>query len=192
MKNKQKYDKEKLSQLNEIHLAFLSNEEACKAYKIVLMLSFANLGTALIPVLYLKLLCFVLALGYAIYGVVVYVRLDRIGKELKKKYKERKWHSETEEGYEQPCWSLGALLNLLPKQISVHGEKYYLIVSEGAKLPWSICYADVYNEDHPFLAFQKETLVEACIEMIAALKVAEKEEKAIVLWPNVKEEGGEQ
>jgi len=32
---------------------------------------------------------------------------------------------------------------------------------------------------------------EACIEMIAALKVAEKEEKAIVLWPNVKEEGGE-
>ena len=98
MKNKQKYDKEKLSQLNEIHLAFLSNEEAGKAYKIVLMLSFANLGTALIPVLYMKLLCFVLALGYAIYGVVVYVRLDRIGKELEKKYKERKWHSETKGG----------------------------------------------------------------------------------------------
>lgn len=95
------------------------------------------------------------------------------------------------EGYEQPCWSLGALLNLLPKQIGMYGEKYYLIVSEGAKLPWSICYADVYNEDHPFLAFQKETIVEACVEMIAALKVAEKQEKAIVLWPNVKEEGGE-
>jgi hypothetical protein len=91
-----------------------------------------------------------------------------------------------------PCWSLGALFNLLPKQIGMYGEKYYLIVSEGAKLPWSICYADVYNEDHPILAFQKETLVEACIEMIAALKVAEKEEKAIVLWPNVKEEGGAQ
>lgn len=96
------------------------------------------------------------------------------------------------EGYELPCWSLGALLNLLPKQIGMYGEKYYLIVSEGAKLPWSICYADVYNEDHPILAFQKETIVEACVEMIAALKVAEKEEKAIVLWPNVKEEGGDQ
>lgn len=94
------------------------------------------------------------------------------------------------QGYEWPCWSLGALLNLLPKQIGMYGEKYYLIVSEGVKLPWSICYADVYNEDHPILAFQKETIVEACVEMIAALKVAEKEEKAIVLWPNVKEEGG--
>lgn len=90
-----------------------------------------------------------------------------------------------------PCWSLGALLNLLPKQIGMYGEKYYLIVSEGAKLPWSICYADVYNEDHPILAFQKETIVEACVEMIAALKVAEKEEKAIVLWPKGNEEGGE-
>lgn len=95
------------------------------------------------------------------------------------------------QGYEWPCWSLGALLQLLPKQIGMYGEKYYLIVSEGAKLPWSICYADVYNEDHPILAFQKETIVEACVEMIAALKVAEKEEKAIVLWTNVKEEGGE-
>ena len=95
------------------------------------------------------------------------------------------------QGYERPCWSMGALLQLLPKQICMYGEKYYLIISEGAKLQWSICYADVYNEDHPILAFQKETLVEACIEMIAALKVAEKEENAIVLWPNVKEEGGE-
>ena len=95
------------------------------------------------------------------------------------------------QGYEWPCWSLGALLQLLPKQIGMYGEKYYLIVSEGAKLQWSICYADVYNEDHPILAFQKETIVEACIEMIAALKVAEKQEKAIVLWPKGNEEGGE-
>lgn len=95
------------------------------------------------------------------------------------------------QGYDLPCWSLGALLQLLPKQIGMYGEKYYLIVSEGAKLQWSICYADVYNEDHPILAFQKETIVEACIEMIAALKVAEKQEKAIVLWPKGNEEGGE-
>lgn len=95
------------------------------------------------------------------------------------------------QGYEWPCWSLGALLNLLPKQIGMYGEKYYLIVSEGAKLQWSICYVDVYNEDHPILAFQKETIVEACVEMIAALKVAEKEEKTIVLWPKGNEEGGE-
>ena len=97
MRTKQKYGKETLSQLDEIHLAFLSNEEADKAHEIVLMLFFANLGMALIPGL-LKLLFFVLALGYAIYGAVVYVRLDRIGKELEKKYKERKWHSETEGG----------------------------------------------------------------------------------------------
>jgi hypothetical protein len=98
MKNKQKYDKETLSQLDEIHLAFLSNEEAGKAHEIVLMIFLANLGMALIPGLYMKLLCFVLALGWAIYGAVVYVRLDRIGKELEKKYKERKWHSETKGG----------------------------------------------------------------------------------------------
>lgn len=93
-----KYDKETLSQLDEIHLAFLSNEEAGKAHEIVLMLFLANLSMALIPGLYMKLLCFIVALGYAIYGAVVYVRLDRIGKELEKKYKERKWHSETEGG----------------------------------------------------------------------------------------------
>ena len=93
-----KYDKETLSQLDEIHLAFLSNEEAGKAHEIVLMLFLANLSMALIPGLYMKLLCFVVALGYAIYGAVVYVRLGRIGKELEKKYKERKWHSETEGG----------------------------------------------------------------------------------------------
>lgn len=98
MRTKQKYDKETLSQLDEIHLAFLSNEEADKAHEIVLMLFFANLGMALIPGIYMKLLCFVLALGWAIYGAVVYVRLDRIGKELEKKYKERKWHSETKGG----------------------------------------------------------------------------------------------
>jgi hypothetical protein len=95
------------------------------------------------------------------------------------------------QGYEWPCWSLGALLQLIPKQIVLYGVTFYLVVIANEKSQWSICYA---NPDciEPFFSFEKETLVEACIEMIAALKVAEKEEKAIVLWPNVKEEGGAQ
>ena len=58
------------------------------------------------------------------------------------------------------------------------------------KSHWCLCYA---NPDciEPFFSFEKETLVEACIEMIAALKVAEKEGKAFALWPKGNEEGGE-
>ena len=39
-------------------------------------------------------------------------------------------------------------------------------------------------------AFQKDTLVEACIEMIIALKVAEQEGKAFVPWPQDDVKGG--
>ena len=94
------------------------------------------------------------------------------------------------QGYEQPCWSLGALLQLIPKQIVLYGVTFYMCAVANEKSHWCLCYA---NPDciEPFFSFKKETIVEACVEMIAALKVAEKEEKAFVLRPNVKEEGGE-
>ena len=94
-------------------------------------------------------------------------------------------------GYEQPCWSLGALLQLIPKQIVLYGVTFYMAAIANENSHWCLCYA---NPDciEPFFSFKKETLVEACIEMIIALKVAEKEGKAIALWPNVKEEGGEE
>lgn len=95
------------------------------------------------------------------------------------------------QGYEWPCWSLGALLQLIPKQIVLYGVTFYMSAIANEKSHWCLCYA---NPDciEPFFSFEKETLVGACIEMIAALKVAEKEGKAIALWPNVKEEGGEE
>lgn len=90
-----------------------------------------------------------------------------------------------------PCWSLGALLQLIPKQIVLYGVTFYMAAIANENSHWCLCYADP-DCIEPFFSFKKETLVEACIEMIVALKVAEKEEKAIVLWPNVKEEGGEE
>ena len=94
------------------------------------------------------------------------------------------------QGYEWPCWSMGALLQLLPKQIVLYGVTFYMALVGNEKHRWSICYA---NPDvvEPFFSFKKETIVEACIEMITALKVAEKEGKAIALWPKGNEEGGE-
>lgn len=95
------------------------------------------------------------------------------------------------QGYEWPCWSLGALLQLLPKQIVLYGVTFYMVLVANEKHRCSICYA---NPDvvEPFFSFEKETIVEACIEMITALKVAEKEGKAIASWPEVNEEGGEE
>lgn len=96
------------------------------------------------------------------------------------------------QGYELPCWSLGALLDLLPKEIlPKDGSKSYLIATEGIEHPWTLVYADCDNNDVPGFAFQKDTLVEACIEMIIALKVAEKEGNAFVPWPQDNVKGGE-
>lgn len=95
-------------------------------------------------------------------------------------------------GYELPCWSLGALLDLLPKEIlPKNGSKSYLIATEGIEHPWTLVYSDCDNNDIPGFAFQKDTLVEACIEMIIALKVAEQEGKAFVPWPQDDMKGGE-
>lgn len=96
-----KYDKETLSQLDILQLATLSNIESNKAHDVVLMIFLANLGMATIPCLWIKLVCMVIGFGWLVYGAVVYVRLDRIGDELKKKYKERMRQSEKEGGKDE-------------------------------------------------------------------------------------------
>jgi len=94
---------------------------------------------------------------------------------------------------DSPCWSLGALFHLLPKEIlPVNGSKSFLFATEGIDHPWTVVYVDLDDHDVPGLAFQKDTLVEACIEMIVALKVAEQEGKVLVLRPQDDEEGGQQ
>ena len=95
-----KYDKETLSLLDIFQLAALSNIESNKAHDVVLMVFFANLGMAAIPYLWIRLVCMVIGFGWLIYGAVVYVRLDRIGDELKKRYKERMAQSKEEGGAE--------------------------------------------------------------------------------------------
>lgn len=96
-----KYEKETLSQLDILQLATLSNIESNKAHDVVLMIFLANLGMATIPGLWIKLVCMVIGFGWLVYGAVVYVRLDRIGDELKKKYKERMRQSEKEGGKDE-------------------------------------------------------------------------------------------
>lgn len=94
------------------------------------------------------------------------------------------------QGYELPCWSLGALLQLLPKQILIHGNNYFMVVVGNDEFQWSICYANAEHSDYPFYSFKGETLVEVCIETFAALKVAEKEGVVIFLCPEENEKGG--
>lgn len=65
-----------------------------------------------------------------------------------------------------PCWSLAALLNILPHCID---DGYDLTLG---KLPdnesWYVCYDDV---DHfVYIYITKSNLVDACVEMIIRLK----------------------
>ena len=93
-----KYDKETLSQLDLIQLCCLSNVESGKAHEVVVLVFLSILGILASPVLWLKLTGVITGIGWAVCGIVVYVRLDRIGDELEKKYEEWKNQTEAEGG----------------------------------------------------------------------------------------------
>ena len=65
-----------------------------------------------------------------------------------------------------PCWSLTALLDVLPKEINVQGTIYSINIHTNNK-KWSIDYK-CNNEE--FVGVYSSSLVDACVEMIVKLK----------------------
>ena len=65
-----------------------------------------------------------------------------------------------------PCWSLAALLNILPKEINVQGTIYSINIHTKNK-KWFIEYK-CNNEE--FVGVYSNVFVDACFEMILKLK----------------------
>lgn len=65
-----------------------------------------------------------------------------------------------------PCWSLAALLNILPHCID---DGYDLVLGKlSDNESWYVCYDDV---DHfVYIYITKRNLIDACVEMIIRLK----------------------
>ena len=68
-----------------------------------------------------------------------------------------------------PCWSLAALLEIIPKEI-FSGE-YIINITEGLDNKWCITYDNIDNRNHSFygLSSSVDNLIDACYEMILKL-----------------------
>ncbi len=70
---------------------------------------------------------------------------------------------------EIPCWSLAALLNIIPQEI-FDGE-YIINITEGCDNRWVLTYDHYENRNHSYysLSIGSDNLVDACYEMIILL-----------------------
>lgn len=68
-----------------------------------------------------------------------------------------------------PCWSLAALLNVIPQEIFC-GD-YVINITEGRINKWVLTYDHCVNRNHSNYGLSScaDTLVDACYEMIAKL-----------------------
>lgn len=68
-----------------------------------------------------------------------------------------------------PCWSLAALLNIIPQEI-FDGE-YIINITEGCDNRWILTYDHYENKNHSYygLSSGADNLVDACYEMILKL-----------------------
>lgn len=68
-----------------------------------------------------------------------------------------------------PCWSLAALLGVIPQEI-FNGE-YIINITEGLNNKWIITYDYYGNVNHSFygLSSDADNLIDSCIEMIIKL-----------------------
>ena len=69
-----------------------------------------------------------------------------------------------------PCWSLAALLSLIPQEI-FDGE-YILNITEGRDNRWVLTYDHYENRNHSYygLSTGADNLVDACVDIIIKLK----------------------
>ena len=68
-----------------------------------------------------------------------------------------------------PCWSLAALLEIIPSEI-ISGE-YIINITEGSDNKWCISYDNIDNRNYSFygLSSSADNLIDACYEMIIKL-----------------------
>lgn len=77
-----------------------------------------------------------------------------------------------------PCWSLAALLSVIPQEI-FDGE-YIINITEGNDNRWVLTYVHCENRHHSYygLFSGADNLIDACYEMILKLH----EQKLLLLW----------
>ena len=68
-----------------------------------------------------------------------------------------------------PCWSLAALLDIIPQEI-FDGE-YIINITEGCDKRWVLTYDHYENRNHSYygLSSGADNLIDACVEMIIKL-----------------------
>ena len=71
---------------------------------------------------------------------------------------------------EEPCWSLAALISVIPQEI-FDGE-YIINITEGKDYKWIITYDHFENRNHSYygLSTGADNLVDACTDIIIKLK----------------------
>lgn len=69
-----------------------------------------------------------------------------------------------------PCWSLAALLNIIPQEI-FDGE-YIINITEGWDTKWILTYDHHENRNHSYygLSTDADNLVDACVDLLTKLK----------------------
>lgn len=80
------------------------------------------------------------------------------------------YRSDVDYDYDVPCWSLAALLSLIPQEI-FDGE-YIINITEGIDNKWVITYDHHENRNHSYygLSSGADNLVDACTDIIIKLK----------------------
>lgn len=73
--------------------------------------------------------------------------------------------------YDTPCWSLAALLQVLPLRIydELDDRDYELKIDMADKMPRYVRLGDLYHDDFPY-DFEKDTLLDNVVESIIWLK----------------------
>lgn len=68
-----------------------------------------------------------------------------------------------------PCWSLAALLSVIPQEI--FDSEYVINITEGCDEKWVITYDHINNKNHSYygLSTGADNLVDACYELILKL-----------------------
>lgn len=75
------------------------------------------------------------------------------------------WVGTKTENADIPCWSLSALIQVLPITIVDSWTDYCLMLDIKAKMPRYVKYGDVYHPEFPW-DFKKQSLLDSVVESI--------------------------
>jgi hypothetical protein len=75
------------------------------------------------------------------------------------------WVGTKTENADIPCWSLAALIQVLPITIVDSWTDYCLMLDIKAKMPRYVKYGDVYHPEFPW-DFKKQSLLDSIVESI--------------------------